>query len=372
MAVPRCIAAGVTWALCAALVACGSEAPQRADGLDSGDLVQFVDGPPAGNRAGADCSLPADAAPASAALPEHVVGDGTAASCTGRAFIEAVAQGGRIRFQCGADPVLITLDRPAKVVNDASDDVVIDGGGLVTLSGGGKSRILYMNTCDRQQVWTSDHCDNQATPRLTVQNLTFVDANSSGEEGEADGGGAIWARGGRLRIINSRFFRNECASSGADLGGAAVRALSQHDGQPVWVVNSTFGGADGYGNRCSNGGALSSIGVSWNIVNSVFSYNQAVGRGGNPAEKGSPGGGSGGAIYNDGDTMTLSLCGSLLEHNQVNAYGSAIFFVSNDHSGTLRIEYSVLRGNTGGGWNVMPGISMHEDTRSVMDDVTIE
>ncbi|HEU4580279.1 MAG TPA: hypothetical protein VFS67_18615 [Polyangiaceae bacterium] len=372
MAVPRCIAAGVVGGVCAALVACGSAEPQRADGLDSGDLVQFGEGPPAGNGGGAACEVPADAAPTSAALPEHVVGDGTAASCTGSAFIAAVAQGGRIRFDCGAQPVLITLDRPAKVVNDASDDVVIDGGGLVTLSGGGKSRILYMNTCDRQQVWTSDHCDNQATPRLTVQNLTFVDANSSDEQGEADGGGAIWARGGRLRIINSRFFRNVCASSGPDLGGAAVRALSQYQGQPVWVVNSTFGGAEGYGNRCSNGGALSSIGVSWNIVNSLFSYNQAVGRGGNPAEQGSPGGGSGGAIYNDGNTMTLSLCGSLLEHNQVNAYGSAIFFVSNDHSGTLRIEDSVLRDNSGGGWNVMPGISMHEDTRRVMDNATIQ
>jgi hypothetical protein len=139
-----------------------------------------------------------------------------------------------------------------------------------------------------------------------------------------------------------------------------------------WIVNSTFGGADGFGNSGANGGALSSIGVSWNIVNSVFSYNQAVGRGGNPAEQGSAGGGSGGAIYNDGNTMTLSLCGSLLEHNQVNAYGSAIFFVSNDHSGTLRIENSVLRNNSGGGWNVMPGISMHEDTHSVMDNATIE
>ena len=372
MAVPRCIAAGVTWGVCAALVACGGDDPQQAQGLGSGDLVQFLDGPPAGNRAGDDCDLPSDAAPTSNALPEHVVGDGTAASCTGDAFVQAVARGGVITFNCGADPVTITLDRAAKIFNDTGPEIVIDGGGLVTLSGGGKSRILYMNTCDRLQIWTSDHCDNQATPRLTVQNLTFVDANSSGEDGDTDGGGAIWARGGRLRIINSRFFRNVCASSGPDLGGAAVRALSQYDGQPVWVVNSTFGGADGYGNQCSNGGALSSIGVSWNIVNSVLSYNQAVGHGGNPADKGSPGGGSGGAIYNDGNTMTLSMCGSLLEHNQVNAYGSAIFFVSNDHTGTLRIENSVLRDNKGGGWNVMPGISMHEDTHSEMDHVTIE
>jgi hypothetical protein len=266
---------------------------------------------------------------------------------------------------------VITLDAPAKVRNDASDDVVIDGGGQVTLSGGGKTRILYMNTCDPSQVWTSDHCDNQATPRLTLQNLTFADADSS-SEAEYSGGGAIWARGGQLRIINSRFFDNVCASTGPDLGGAGVRALSQYQNQPVWVVNSTFGGAEGYGNSCSNGGGVSSISVSWNIYNSVFSYNHAVGSGGNPAESGTPGGGSGGAIYNDGDQMTLSLCGTLIEHNQVNAYGSAIFFVSNSHQGTLDIQDSTIRDNTGGDWNVLPGISMHEDTQQITDNSTIE
>jgi hypothetical protein len=45
-------------------------------------------------------------------------------------------------------------------------------------------------------------------------------------------------------------------------------------------VNSTFGGAEGYGNVCANGGGLSSIGVSWTIINSVFSHNEAIGNGG--------------------------------------------------------------------------------------------
>jgi hypothetical protein len=355
---------------CASLCACAGEEGDPS-GTGSGDLAQFLEGPPAGNTEGERCDVPADGAPVNTSVPDNVVGTGTAESCTASAFIDAVARGGRITFDCGPDPVMITLDRPAKVVNSASDDVIIDGGGKVTLSGGGRSRILYMNTCDRMQVWTTDHCDDQATPRLTVQNLTFVDADSSGEE-EFDGGGAIWARGGRLKIVNSRFFRNVCADEGPDVGGAAVRAFSQHQGQPVWVVNSTFGGEEGYGNRCANGGGVSSIGVSWNIYNSLFTHNEAVGNGGNPAERGTPGGGSGGAIYNDGNTMTLSLCGTRIENNRVNAYGSGIFFVSNDHSGTLRMTNSVVRNNRGGGWNVMPGISMHEDTRAVMDNVTIE
>ena len=346
----------------------GSKGGEGAD--EGGALVQFLEGPPAGNADG-NCSLPAEARPVDIRNADHVVGSGTASSCTAEAFIDTVALGGRITFDCGPDPVVIALNRPAKVRNDASDEVVIDGGGLVTLSGSGQSRILYMNTCDENQTWTSDHCDNQETPRLTVQNLTFVDANSSAER-EYSGGGAIWARGGRLSIVNSRFFNNVCAGEGPDLGGAAVRAFSQYRGLPVSVANSTFGGAEGYGNSCANGGGISSIGVSWNIYNSLFSHNSAVGRGGNPAESGTPGGGSGGAIYNDGNEMTLSLCGTRVEENQVNAYGSAIFFVSNNHEGTLEIEDSVIRNNTGGGWNVLPGISMHEDTRQIMSGATIE
>jgi hypothetical protein len=112
--------------------------------------------------------------------------------------------------------------------------------------------------------------------------------------------------------------------------------------------------------------------VSWTIINSLFSHNQAVGNGGNPADSGTPGGGSGGAIYNDGDTMTLSLCGTRIENNRVNAFGSAIFFVSNNHDGTVRIEESVIRDNGGGGWNVLPGISMHEDTLQIIEDSIIE
>jgi hypothetical protein len=325
--------------------------------------------PPAGNPAGA-CAIPAEAQPADTRTPDHVVGNGTPASCSADAFIEAVAEGGVITFDCGPEPVVITLDRPAKVYNDAADDVVIDGGGLVTLSGGDTTRILYMNTCDPEQHFTTAHCDNQATPRLSVQNLTFEHGNSSNEQ-EYTGGGAIRARGGQLRVINSRFFSNVSASTGPDVGGGAIRAFSQFENRPLFVVGSTFGGS-GLGNVGANGGALSSIEVNWTIINSLFAYNRATGRGGNPAEAGTPGGGSGGAIYNDGETMALSICGTRIERNRVNAFGSGIFFVSNNHDAVLSLERSVVRKNRGGGWNVLPGVSMHEDTRREVVNSTLE
>jgi hypothetical protein len=327
--------------------------------------------PVAAPAAGSPCAIPVDAQAIDTSVPDRVVGSGNPASCTGQAVIEAVALGGKIRFNCGPDPVVIELDRPAKVVNDASDDVVIDGGNLVTLSGAGTTRILYMNTCDPEQHWTTSHCDNQETPRLTVQNLTLADGNSSADT-ENDGGGAIWARGGRLKVINSRFYNNSCVDSGPDVAGAAIRAFSQYQNLPLYVVGSTFGGAEGLGNVCSNGGGIGSIEVNWTIIDSVFSYNRAVGFGGNPAAQGTPGGGSGGAIYNDGESMTLSLCNTRIENNQVREFGSGIFFVSNNHQGTLQLQDSLISGNTGGEWNVQPGVSMHEDTTFIESGSTLQ
>jgi hypothetical protein len=314
-------------------------------------------GPAAGNPAGA-CSIPAEAGLADSSQPTTVVGDGTAASCTSAAVVAAVAKGGVITFSCGPDPLTIVLTETAKIVNDTGPDIVIDGGGKITLSGGGKRRILYQNTCDQNQKWTTSHCQDQDHPRLVVQNLTFVDGNATGQTEEGGGGGAVLVRGGRVRFVNTRFFRNQCDETGPDLGGAAVRVLSQSEGKPVYVVGSTFGGQEGFGNRCSNGAGLSSIGVSYTVINSLFSHNAAIGNGANPAKNGTPGGGSGGAIYNDGNTFTLSLCGDLIENNTANEGGGAIFFVSNDRSGTLSIKDSVLKGNPSKGFETKgyPGI----------------
>ena len=303
----------------------------------------------AGARA---CDVPAEAAAEDVSSPTTVVGDGTAASCTSAAFVAAVAKGGVITFRCGADPVTITLAETAKIFNDRSERVVIDGGGMVTLSGAGQRRILYQNTCDEQQVWTTPHCDNQEFPQLTVQNLTFV----GGSAKDQLGGGAIYAQGGRLKIINSRFVANSCTESGPDVGGGAVRATQQFQSAPVYVVDSTFGTESGRGNVCSNGGAISSSGASFTILNSTFRANAAVGVGANPAREGTPGGGNGGALYGDGNTFHVRVCGSTFEDNRANEGGGALFFVSNDRTGSLAIESSTLQRNPSGMFESHPGI----------------
>ena len=70
--------------------------------------------------------------------------------------VSAVQAGGVIRFACGPKPVTIQMKATAKVSN-TSRRVVLDGGGLVTLSGEGRRRILYMDTCDKTQTWTTSH-----------------------------------------------------------------------------------------------------------------------------------------------------------------------------------------------------------------------
>jgi hypothetical protein len=306
-----------------------------------------------GNASGR-ASIPAAAKPVDTSDPDRTIGDGTPASCTSAAVVKAVAAGGIITFDCGPSPVTITMTATAKVRNPVAK-VVLDGGGRVTLSGGGKRRILYMNVCDTAQGVSSasGHCHDKVTPRLTVQNMVFTKGNATDPTDELGGGGAIFVNGGGLRVINSRFTGNRCAGTGPDIGGGAIRVRLQGGNQPVYVVGSTFTGG-----VCSNGGALSSIHVSWTILNSVFSGNTAVGNGANPARDGTPGGGSGGAIYQDGDTYELTLNGTVVEKNKANEGGGAIFFVSNDRTGTLTIRNSTLRGNVSKGFETdgLPGI----------------
>jgi hypothetical protein len=286
--------------------------------------------------------------PAGAAVntsnPDQVIGTGTPAGCTSAAVVAAVASGGVITFNCGPHPVTITMTATAKVVN-TSKSVVLDGGGLVTLSGGGKRQILYMNTCDPKQHIIASDCYDQRWPRLVVQNMTFEDGNSTVRQSKkaqfgGGGGGAIFDLGGQFAVINSKFADNRCYQYGPDLGGAAIRALAQWNNLPVYIIGDTF-----QGGQCSNGGALSSIGTSWVILNSVITDNAAIGYGQNPPLPGTPGGGSGGAVYADGNDYSVFIDDTLIQGNSAREGGGGIFFVSNNKTGTLTVKNSRLLDN---------------------------
>ncbi|GAA5083547.1 hypothetical protein GCM10025760_00300 [Microbacterium yannicii] len=320
-----------------------------------------------GNATGA-VPVPAGMGVEDVSRPTTVVGTGTAASCTSAAVVSAVAAGGVVTFNCGASPVTIPLSQTLKIRN-TTQNLVIDGGGLVTLSGGNARRILYIDTCDTSLGSVAGNCLYAPQyPRVTVQNITLADGNATNETyvspgdtgGGSNGGGAIFALGGRLKVVNAIFTGNTCASNGPDIGGGAIRVLAQHSAtpnsldpslaalnqDPVVIVNSTFGGAAGKGNSCSNGGAISGLRTPITIVNSLLTDNSAVGCCANPAKAGTPGGGSGGAVYTDGGTYDVRISGSRIERNSAKAGGSFLFFVSNSNTGRLYIDQTTSSGNT--------------------------
>jgi hypothetical protein len=298
--------------------------------------------------------------------PNAVVGSGTPGSCTSAAVVSAVAEGGIVTFNCGPKPVTITMTATAKVVN-TSHQIVLDGGGKVTLSGGRNTRILYMNTCDPKQLFISDDCWEQQWPRLVVENLTFEDGYAGAQQ-RSDrnyGGGAIYAQGGQLKVVNSVFIGNQCYRSGPDLGGGAIRAYGMYMNSIIYINNDTF-----TDNTCSNGGALSGLYANFDVFDSVLTNNQAIGWGANPASKGTSGGGSGGAIYTDGNHYNLIIDGTSMSGNRAREGGGAVFFVVNSGGGTLTIEYAALHDNSSGVFQNAPGIFDHVDERNIQPAVS--
>lgn len=250
--------------------------------------------------------------------PTSVVGDGTASSCTAEALQTAASGGGVIVFSCGEEPVTITVS--SQIV--FTKETVLDGGGLVTLSGGGTSRILYL-----------DSGYDQTTPRLTVQRLVFSDGASQDDgDDTAVGGGAIYRDGGSLTVIDCAFEDNRAPLSGQDTAGGAIYGFG---GGETIISGSSF-----HGNRASDGGAVGSLNGDLVLINSTFTDNAATGTGGNPGD-----GGCGGAIYMDGADELASLCGVVVSGNTAGAIGGGVFRVSNDNSGAFAMDLTTIDSN---------------------------
>jgi hypothetical protein len=268
------------------------------------------------------CDLPA--MPVDTSKPTTVVGDGSAASCTEAALRTAVSNAGIVTFACGNDPTTITLASEIAVAKDTT----IDGGGKVTLSGAGKSRILHITS-----AW------NVPTPLLTVQDLTFSEGFTSdvaNTKSTSMGGGAIFEDGGSLTVINCTFTHNQCPSTGQDVSGGAI------NGQGVGtliIVGSTFSDNTG-----SNGGGVGTQDENVTVVNSKFVHNAATGKDGNPGN-----GGNGGGLTYDGAHVSLSLCGDTFSGNSANAAGGAVFRVGYNSAGgdpsVVNIDRSTFDGN---------------------------
>jgi hypothetical protein len=310
------------------VAACGGGKSATADGPTGGDGPRG-DGPPI--MPPSSCTVPPEGALVDTSASTNVVGDGTAGSCTTLALQTAVTMGGQVRFNCGAAPITITLSAAIEINNTANSDglgdIVIDGGGTVTLSGNHANRIIHLDACS--PPYNSPHCDSFPHPHLTVERLTFIDA----ADDSADGGGAIFRKGGALTVIDSVFTGNRCAVTGQDTAGGALRLIYP---TPALVVGSTF-----TGNACSDGGAIGSLGASpVTIMNSTVDGNTATGNGGNPGN-----GGNAGGIYHDGSGIDLELCGVKVTNNHGNAYGGGLFYVDDNGLGTVKLTNVEIANN---------------------------
>ncbi len=256
--------------------------------------------------------------------PTTIVGNGTPSSCTEDTFTQAVAKGGKITFNCGSSPYTLVLSSEKTITSDT----VIDGGNLVTLSGGNNVRILSLKSSY-----------DQNSPSLTVQKITLANGYTTdvpNTTSTTQGGAAIYRLGGTLSVINSTFTNNVGPVTGQDVAGGAIYSVG---GGTTTIVGSVF-----KGNQASNGGAIGSLGSALTIVNSKISDNTATGNGGNPGN-----GGNGGGIYLDGENsyfgVAVNLSGVKVTNNKGNAYGGGLMHVAY-HGETTTIDKSSFDNNT--------------------------
>ena len=293
------------------------------------------------------CTHPFEAADVTGA---HVVGTGTAASCTDVELKKQIALGGAITFNCGgATTIAIT----AEIVLPTDKSVTIDGGNQITLDGGGKNRIFNFDHGDFRKnkvVVTLQHLTLGRGKATGTK--TFAPAPAPCSQGFKDGGGgAIYVRDGVLHVFDCTFVDNHGASPGPDVAGGAIYGVGSLD---VTIIASKFAG-----NSCSNGGAVGSLFSNLTIIDDVFSSNEATGNGANyikdtcpdvDGQKEAGSGGNGGAVVIDGgEDFAITMCGDLFKANKggVGALGGAVFRTPDLARQQTNIDQCTFDGNTG-------------------------
>src|SRR5215218_3483837 len=103
MAATSSVSLAAVLGIAVAVAGCGDKGSGAGDG-GGGPVTNPDDGPPAGYPDG-HAAIPAAGQAEDVSSPTTVIGTGTPASCTGDAFVAAVAEGGVVTFDCGPDPV---------------------------------------------------------------------------------------------------------------------------------------------------------------------------------------------------------------------------------------------------------------------------
>jgi CSLREA domain-containing protein len=224
----------------------------------------------------------------------------------------------------GTATILLSSSLPA--IKDRSG-LVIDGGGDITISGGGSYQVFTVET----------------RAPLTLIRLTVT----RGRGGVGSKGGGLYNQGGFVTINNSTFHENSAANGGGLYSNGAY----------LTITNSTFSG-NGAGVNTpgdNDGGGVYNDGSSLIITNSTFSQNGAYDEGGGLYIKSGPttitnstfsGNGDvfifGAGIYAASGDLTVTM--STFSNNIANL-GGGIFIAS----GNAMIGNSTFSGNRGSG-----------------------
>jgi hypothetical protein len=247
---------------------------------------------------------------------DAVIGAGTPGSCTteaaANALSSAVAAGGVISFNCGPELVEIVVN-----TNATDQTVVVNGGGLVRLSGNRERQVFF--------VFGSGN--------LTLNDLSLIN-------GDASQGGGIYVDSAAQVTINRSFLTSNVASAGG--GGVYNRG--------TLAINSSTLGSNQTG---SAGGAIYNDNGSVTLSDSYLVSNQAQNGGGvftangqltiqRTGIRGSIVGVNGGGLYIAGPTQITN---STFSNNRANS-GGGLYSVAN--TTVLNATFNENRADLGG------------------------
>jgi len=226
-----------------------------------------------------------------------------------RAKIELAESGGggTITFNIGAGTVVLMRG----VLPTITTSITIEGGNVVTLSGGNANHLFQVNS----------------TGTLTLNNLTVTGgANVTGDGGAIRNGSAA-GNGGTLNINHCKFVNNKAigTTTGLKPDGGAIMTYG-----PLNITNSEFANNQGW-----NGGAISARFSSAVATISGSDFHDNTANSTSLAE--------GGAILVK-DSASITITGSHFRANHVlsfPSYGGAI-----SSAGPLSIIGSAFEGNT--------------------------
>jgi predicted outer membrane repeat protein len=281
--------------------------------------------------------------------------------------------GGTLSFNCGGTASIVFT--AAKSITEI---VFIDGGSLITLSGGNSTRLFEVTNTGsltlRNIVLSNGVHPLEGGAILNQGELSLdrVTIRSSFTSGASSAGGAISTYG--ILVVNSSLFENNTAPSGGAIYVPATTNLAISDStlRSNQATGATANG-DGLGGaifmefpssltihhtRFENNVARIGGGIHNAVSPSAISIDQNSVLDGNIASEG-----SGGAVFSKG---TLVVERSAFTNNSATGLGGGIF----NQNGSLSVNEAVFQNNSSG--YTGGGISSLSSTSLVVTGTTFE